>query len=81
MPRKLGIAAARAALEAGGGVVLVTHPDPMKPSDRRRYAIHPQGREMTEVAFLALRPHLEPQPDGLFGTEGSQTFVLRRTRA
>lgn len=58
----------------GGDRVMITHPDPEKVSDTRRYGLVKAGVNIGVRNFRAIFDDLRPCADGLFGTDGSQTF-------
>lgn len=61
----------------GGDRLMVTRPDPLKPDDRPLYALVSSGRTVNSRAFwnLIKSQNLVAIPDGLFGTDMSQTFA------
>lgn len=71
--RRVGLSIAVAALQ-GGDRVMVTHPDPLKVTDKTTYSLVLAGRAISIRTFRCLAENLTPIPDGLFGAEMSQTF-------
>lgn len=61
----------------GGDRLMVTHPDPSKASEKTVYALVRSGRTVSLPAYRKLVDNLAPVPDGLFGTDMSQTFEWR----
>ena len=64
-----------AALQSGDRI-MVTHPDPMKVSDKTSYALVQGGGSLTATTFRKISSKLEPVSDGLFPDEPSQTYRL-----
>jgi hypothetical protein len=60
-----------------GDRIMVTHPDPLKVSERTTYALVEDGGGLTATMFRRLAEELEPVQDGLFPDQPSQTYRLR----
>lgn len=74
---RVGYDVALAALAAGDRV-MVTHPDPMKATDKASYALVRGGVSLTATTFRKLADRLEPvREEALFQDEApAQTYRL-----
>ena len=73
----LGLAKTKAALEAGDRI-MVTHPNPEKVAQKISYGLAGAGKVVSAIAFRRLLRdgEIAPVPDGFFGSDMCQTFVL-----